>query len=111
MWVEDGRATGEGFASLDHDAALKRFERFEGRDALDLHPVFAVVAADGVKEALIECGFIAEQEQAFGVGIQAAEGVNAFREAEVGQGAVRRAVGSELGQNAIGLVKGDEHTG
>jgi hypothetical protein len=53
--------------------------------------------------------FVTEQQQAFGITIQAADGINVRREAELGERAVRGMLLRELGEHVEGLVEGDEH--
>jgi hypothetical protein len=53
---------------------------------------------------------IGKQQQAFGIVIESARGIDARRQPEFGQGAPRRrgTIG-ELAEHAIGLVEGDQH--
>lgn len=78
-------------------------------DFFDLGPVFAFVGVTGMQELLVPAGFVAEEQQALGVGIQAADGIDVFGELKFGEGTVGRAVAGELGQHAVGFVKGNEH--
>jgi hypothetical protein len=63
----------------------------------------------GFEESVIEVGFVAEEKEAFGVGIEPAQRVDIFGKTEFGQGSIRRSIGRELGENPVGLVKGEEH--
>jgi hypothetical protein len=58
---------------------------------------------------LVEGGFVAEEEQAFGVGIEAANGIEVSGKAEVGQSAVGGAIGREAGEDTARFVEGEEH--
>jgi len=61
----------------DDDAAFELAECFRGGNAFDLDPVFAGVSVAGVEESGDEGGFVGEEEQTFGVGVEAADGVDA----------------------------------
>ena len=84
-----------------------------GRDAFDEGPVFALVGVTGVEQAGVEAGLVGEQEEAFAVGVEAAERVNARRQArgtEVGEGFPGGTrLGGKLREDAVGLVEGEEH--
>jgi hypothetical protein len=67
------------------------------------------VGVAGIEKAVIPMRFVAEQQQAFGITIQAADGINVRREAELGERAVRGMLLRELGEHVEGLVEGDEH--
>ena len=64
-----------------------------------------------MEQPLIQKGLIADQEQAFRVRVQPADGINARRKTEFRQCPVGRAVAGELRQHAIGFVESDEHAG
>jgi len=63
----------------------------------------------GFSESVGPVRFVAEQEQPFGVAVQAADGIHLRWQAEVGEGAVVLALTRELRQDVVGLVQGDEH--
>ena len=86
-------------------------ERFRGRDALDLHPVFALMRMAGEEQARIQIRLIAEQQQPLALGIEPADGIHAFGETEIGERAMFRAVGRELRDDAKGFVKGEKQGG
>jgi hypothetical protein len=54
-------------------------------------------------------GFVTQQEQSFGVGIQPAQGIDVPGEAERGQRAMGRPVGRKAGHDAARFVESDEH--
>ena len=62
-----------------------------------------------MKELGVQAGFIAEEKQSLGIGIQSTQRVDVFWETELRQSAVGGAVGRETGKNSVGLVKGQEH--
>ena len=62
-----------------------------------------------VQEFLIQFGFVAEQQDAFGISIESADGVNIFRELKIGQRAIGRAIRSELREDAERFVECEEH--
>jgi hypothetical protein len=61
-----------------------------------------------MKQALVQFSFIAQQEQTFGVSVEAADRIDRFGEAELGECSVWGTVGSELGENAVGFVEDEE---
>lgn len=91
----------------DEEAALELGQGFWSGDAFDLSPVFAEVAVGGVQEFLIEGGFVAEEEEAFAIGVEAADGVDVFWEVECGEcGPLGVGLRGELGEGAVGFVEG-----
>lgn len=76
------------------------------------NPVFAFVGVARIEKLRIEAGFVGKQQKAFAVGVEPAEGINARRQArgEAAEGSPGRArLGSELREDSVGLVKGEEH--
>ena len=68
------------------------------------------MAFAGVEEAGVPFRFVAEQKQAFTVGVEAADGINLGRESKVRQsGPVRALFWSELRKDAVGLMEGEKH--
>ena len=63
-----------------------------------------------VEQAGIEARFVAEKEEAFRIGIEAAKRVNIFWESKLSQGAVGGAVWRKLRNHSIGFMKGEEHS-
>lgn len=102
-------AAGTGVVALEGDAGGEAVEGFLGRDPFDLGPVGAWVGAVWVEEAGIEAGFVAEEEEAFGIGVEAAERIDVPGEAEPGERAVRGTVRGELAEDPVGFVEGHEH--
>jgi hypothetical protein len=108
--IEKEGAAGECLVGAEEEAALEAEEAFGGGDAFDLGPVFAEVAVGGMQEFGVEVGFVAEQEEAFAISIEAADGIDALGEAESGEGGPFRAgFRGELGEDAVGFVKGEQH--
>ncbi len=62
-----------------------------------------------IQQLAVQARFIAEKKQTFRIRIQSSQGVNLFWKTEFREGAVRGAVGGELGKNPVGLVKGQQH--
>src|SRR3989442_14890838 len=62
-----------------------------------------------VQQFFIPLRLIAQEQQAFAVGIQPAQRVNAGWQAEFAQRSVRGAVGSELRNDAEGFVESEQH--
>ena len=63
-----------------------------------------------VEQAGIEARFVAEKEEAFRIGVEAAKRVNIFWESKFSQGAVGGAVWRKLRNHSIGFMKGEEHS-
>lgn len=86
-----------------------------GGDAFDEGPVFAFVGVARIEQAGVEAGLVGKEEEAFAVGVETAERVNAGRQArraEIGEGFPRgTGLGGELREDAVGFVEGDEHDG
>ncbi len=53
---------------------------------IDLRPVGARVVIFGVEESGVQSGFIGEQQQAFAVAVESAEGIDIFGQAALGEG-------------------------
>ena len=109
--IEEARATRQGAGVVDRDAAAgEAGESSGGWGAFDLRPVFAAVGVAGIEQPGVETGFVAEEQEAFAVGVEAAERVDAGGEAEVGERAPFRAgLGRELREDAVGFVKREQH--
>ena len=75
---------GKGALASDNEAAFEPRKGVRSGDVFDLRPVFAFVAASGVEESGVEGGLVAEEEEAFGIGVETADGVDVFWEAECG---------------------------
>jgi len=69
----------------------------------------ARVGVAGIEEAVIPASFVTEEQEAFGIAIQATDGIHVWRETELGEGAVGGVLLSELGEDVEGLVEGEEH--
>jgi len=104
--VELADLSGAGEVVLNADAAAEEFEGFGGWAAFDLGPVGAGVGEAGIGEAVLEGAIGGEQEEAFGVAVEAAGGVDVgdlevVREGGVGSTGLR----GELGEDAVGFVE------
>jgi hypothetical protein len=64
-----------------------------------------------IEQAGVESGFVAEEQEAFRIGIETPERVNIFWESKLSQGAVGGAIWGELGENTERLMKGEKHAG
>lgn len=109
LGIEEGDAAGAGPVVLDGDAGGEFLEGIRGGNPFDLGPVGAGVATFGVEEAGVEAGFVAEEEETFGIGVESAEGVDAGWEAESGEGPVGRTIGGELAEDPVRFVEGNQH--
>jgi hypothetical protein len=107
--VEEPGAAGQGFVALDDESVLKLVQGFAHGDFFDLRPILAFVGVARVEELCVPMCFIAQEEEAFGIGIEAADGVDVFGETELGEGTVGGTIRGELREHAIGFVECDEH--
>jgi hypothetical protein len=64
-----------------------------------------------VQETSVKSGLIAEEKEAFRVGIESAKGINIFGESKFSEGAIRGAIGGELGKDSVWFMKSEEHAG
>lgn len=111
-WLETSNVARARGVVADPDAAFEFRESAGIGNVLDLCPVFAAMPAVGVEQSGIEARFVAQEEQAFGVGVEAPERINVFRERELGERApARSGLGSELRKDTVGFMKGEEHEG
>jgi hypothetical protein len=62
-----------------------------------------------MEQALVERSFVRQQQKALGVGIEPADWVHTRRQTESGERPMACVVGLELGQDAVRLVKREEH--
>jgi hypothetical protein len=94
----------------DAEAFLEGAEGVRGGEIFHLGPVFAAVSAGGMEESGVEGGFVTEEKKALALGVEAADGVDVRREAKIREGGPGRAgLRGELGKDAVGFVKGEEH--
>ena len=109
--IEQARATGQRAIVVDRDAAAgEAGEGIRGRGAFNLRPVFAAMGVARIEEAGVETGLVAEEQEALAVGVEAAEGVNAGGQAEIGERAPFGAgLGRELREDAVGFVEREQH--
>ena len=107
--IEPPRAAGQSPAPGDEHPALKLRQRLGGWDALDLSPVDPGMPLLRVKQAGVERGLVAEQQQPFAVRIEPTNGVNPGRETEFREQPVGRTIRRELGKNPVGFVEREQH--
>jgi hypothetical protein len=62
-----------------------------------------------MQESVIQCGFIAEQQQPFTFRIEPADRIHAWRKPELRERPMTGAIRRELRENAVGFVEGEEH--
>jgi hypothetical protein len=62
-----------------------------------------------VQETCVEAGFVAEEEETFRVSIEPTQRIDVFRKAKFREGTVRGAIGSELGEDSVRFMEGDQH--
>ena len=109
LWFQELHAAGAGAVSLDRHAGGELDEGVGRRDPFDLTPVGAGMSILGVEEPAVEAGFVAQEEKTLGIRIQTAQCIDARGKAKAIERTVRRTVRSELAENAVGLVEGNQH--
>jgi len=107
--LEQPGVAGQRSTALDNDAFLQRNQRLRRRETLDLGPINSLVPLGWVQQPIIQSGLVAQEEQTFRIRIEPADGIDFVGKAELGQRAVGRPIGGELGEDAIRFMKGDEH--
>ena len=107
--IENPGAAGQRLALLEGEPCAELEQRLRRGHSLDLRPVFAFMGVAGMQQSLVQPGFVAQQQQPLGVRVKPAQGVNALGKAEFSQGAVGRTVRRKAGEDAAGLVEGDQH--
>jgi hypothetical protein len=75
---------------LDYDATRERRERGGGGLAFNLHPVGARMGVARIGEHVRERAVVAEQQQSFAVGIEAADRIDVAHRHEIPQGTMAR---------------------
>ena len=110
MRIKQPRAARKSLATLDDDAMSEPAKGFGRGNIFHLSPVFAFVGMSGMKQRFVESGFVTEEEETFGVGIESADGIEVFGEKEFREIAVGRAVRGELGDDAVRFVKSNQHS-
>jgi tRNA pseudouridine38-40 synthase len=79
-----------------------------GGHALDLRKILARVRVPGIEQTVDQRAFVAEQEQAFAVGVESADRIHARRQAEE-CAPTRPGLWRELREYAVRLVEREEH--
>lgn len=84
--VQQSRAAGPRAKITEVDpAALEAAQRLRIRHPFDLRPILAPVRVTWVEESGVETGFVAQQQQPLGVGVEAAEWIEALGQSELGE--------------------------
>lgn len=99
------------FVTLNLNATRETPKRLRGRDALHLRPVRAAMAVLRMQQALVQFGFVAQQQQSFGVRVETANRIDIFWKTKLCKRAIGRTVRRELRKHAVGFVERDEHCG
>ena len=108
LGIQNPDARRQHGAAVKNDAAAKFLQGRLARQPLHKHLVGLFHMTPGRKQARIPSCLVGKQQQAFGVGIQAPDGIHAFRKPEFRQRPVRAAVRREPGENAVGFVEGED---
>lgn len=107
--VQHPGAAGKRFAALDEHAALEPAQGLGSRNPFNLRPVLAFVCPPGQEQLRVQFRFVAQQEQAFRIGVEPADGIHILGKPEVGQRTIGRAIGRELREDGVRFVEGNEH--
>jgi hypothetical protein len=94
---------------LNNGSPFQVAQGLRRRNPFDLGPIFTFMRMTRVQQFLVEIWFVAEEQETFGIGVEAADGVDIFWELKFGERAIRRGVGCELGKDAIGFVECNKH--
>jgi hypothetical protein len=81
---EQPGATWQRFAALNDEATGEGFQCGDGGNAFHLRPVFAFVGVTRFEQAGVPFGLIAQQQQAFGIRIEPAKGINILGKTKLG---------------------------
>lgn len=90
-------AAGKGSDALHHDSPRKGFELFGTWNPLDLDPVPTGMRASRFEEACGPAGFVAEEQESFGIGVEPADRKDPRGKGAGGECAVAGSVRRELG--------------
>lgn len=102
------RATGERLMVAEAQSVGELGKCVGGGDAFDLHPVFAAMTMARMQQALVECGFVGEQQQSFAVGIKPPDRINAWWQAKRGECQPAGAgFWRELREHTVGFVQSE----
>ena len=107
--IEENCAAGKGLMSLNFQARLQLSEGGHGGDAFHLHPIGSSVRILRVQQPLIQIRLIAQEQQSFGIGVEAANGIHARRKTKIGERAMRRSIRRKLRNNSVRLVEDEQH--
>src|SRR2546430_3222268 len=102
-------ATGQRLSPLDPDSPLKRLQGRWQWNTLHLRPVNTAMSAPRMQQPMVQLRLVAQQQQAFAVGVQPADGIHARRETEFRQRAQSGVVRRKLRNHTVRFVEGDEH--
>lgn len=101
--------TRQGAASLDDDTTRKFLKCIGRWPPFDLCPILARVRVTRMEQRVVERGFVRQQQQAFRIGIEAADWVHVAWKSEFGERAMRRILRREAGEDAVRFVKRQDH--
>ena len=74
-----------------------------------MDPINPVMSLGRIEQARVQWAFVAQEEESLGIGVQAADGIDAAGESEGGECPMGGCIGGELGQHTVGFVKREEH--
>lgn len=107
--IENPGAARQGVSALNGQTAFEALQGFSGRNSFDLGPILTLVGMARVQEASVQLRFVAQEQEAFRIGVETADGIHALGKPELGQSAVGRTIRRELGEDAVGFVECEEH--
>ena len=106
---QNPRAAGQCFSTLNYNSTSQFFQGFARGNFFNLRPILALVRVARMQEFFIPLRLVAQQQQAFGIRIEPADGIDIFWKIKVRQRTVWRAVARELRQHAVRFVECNEH--
>lgn len=80
-------------------------------EALHLRTIHSWMTTARIEQAIRPVRFVTEQEKAFRIAVQPADGIHMGWKPEVRESPVLRQLTGELGEHVEGFVKCDEHRG
>ena len=84
-WVQQSRDTRKRFEFAEIETSFHFAERGGRRDAFHLGPVFSTMSVLRIEQLRIEPGLVAQEQQAFRIGVESAQRVDVAREIKFGE--------------------------
>jgi hypothetical protein len=82
--IDPARHAGERAVVVELEStALEPAERVGGRNVFHLHPILPAMGVARIEQPGVEPGLVAQQQEAFGVGIETAERIDSARKSKL----------------------------